>query len=164
MRTVRLAMAAAAFGAGVMVAAPIPSSVNADEGDVEITDERLLSDLAELSSRRVQSASESSVTVEVLTTDNAGISAAINRLGGNVTGGVAGQVVQAKVPVSKLKVLANTRGATFVRAPRAAGYIPGDTRIPSLHRAAAPPARRSASPTPPRGTRLVSAVRASASE
>ena len=121
-------MVAAVFSTGVMVAAPIPSSVSADEVDVEITDVRLLSDLAELNSRRVQSASETSVTVEVLTTDNAGISSAINRLGGDVTGSVAGQVVQAKVPVSKLKALANARGATFVRAPRAAGYIPGDTR------------------------------------
>ena len=128
MRTVRGAVVAALFSAGVLVSAPIPSGAHAAEGDVEITDLRLLSDVAELNSRRVQSASESTVTVEVLTTDNVGISAAVKRLGGEVTGSVEGQVVQAKVPASALKALANTRSATFVRAPRAAGYIPGDTR------------------------------------
>lgn len=128
MRMVRLALVAAVFSASVAVAAPIHSVANADEGDVEITDLRLLGELAELGSRRLQSASEASVTVEVLTADTDGISSAIGRLGGNVTGSVAGQVVQAEVPVSQLKVLASTSGANLVRAPRGAGYIPGDTR------------------------------------
>ena len=128
MRMVRLALVAAVFSASVAVAAPIQSAVSASDGDIDITDLRLLGQLAELSSQRVQSASEATITVEVLTADDAGISAAITSLGGDVTGTVTGQIVQADVPISALKALANTPGAEFVRAPRSAGYIPSETR------------------------------------
>ena len=128
MRMVRLALVAAVFSASVAVAAPIESAANASDGDIAITDLRLLAELAELGAQRVQATSGPSITVEVLTADITTVAAAVSRLGGNVTGSVAGQVVQADMPVSQLKALANTSGANFVRAPRAAGYIPSDTR------------------------------------
>jgi len=127
-RMVRLALVAAVFSAGVSVAAPTQTAVRADEGPIEITDLRLLGEIAQLSSMRAQSATPASITVEVLTADDTGVSATISRLGGSITGSVAGQVVQADVPVSQLKALANSAGVNFVRAPRAAGYIPSDTR------------------------------------
>ncbi len=128
MRMVRLALVAAVFSASVVVAAPSESAVNASDGDIAITDLRLLGELAEVGAQRVQGTAVPSITVEVLTADNASVAAAVSRLGGSVTGSVAGQVVQAVMPVSQLKALANTSGANFVRAPRAAGYIPSDTR------------------------------------
>lgn len=132
MRMVRVALVTALFSASVAVVAPIQTAVRAGVGDIEITDLRLLGEITELSSLRVQSASAPSVTVEVLTAHDAGISAAISSLGGNVTGRVAGQIVQADMPVSQLKALANTAGADFVRAPRAAGYVPSIARRTEL--------------------------------
>lgn len=128
MRVFQLALVAAVFSASGVIAAPGPAALHADDGAIEITDLRLLGELAGLRSMRAQSASTATVTVEVLTTDDVGISAAINRLGGHVTGSVAGQIVQADVPVGQLTTLANTTGATLVRAPRAAGYISPDSR------------------------------------
>lgn len=134
MRIVRLALVAAVFSASVAIAAPLQTSVDADggkvkvDGDVEITDLRLLGQLANNSATRAQGAAGTSITVEVLTADDSGIAAAVSRLGGTVTGTVAGHVVQAEMPVGQLKALANTAGAESVRYPRSAGYIPNIAR------------------------------------
>lgn len=123
MRMVRVALVAAVFSAGVMVATPNQPIASAD--GVEITDPRLLGEIADIAARRTQSAADASVAVEVLTADDTAVAAAIHGLGGLVTGSIAGQVVQATVPVAKLKALANTPGAQSVRYPRRAGYVPG---------------------------------------
>ncbi len=128
MRMVRLALVAAVFSTSVTFFVPVGATANAGKDDIEITDLRLLGELAELGAQRVQGTSEAAITVEVLTVDDVGVAAAVARLGGTVTGTVAGQIVQAAMPVSQLKSLANTPGADFVRAPRAAGYIPSNTR------------------------------------
>ena len=119
---------AAMFITGGGLLAPVQTATHADEATVEITDSRLLDELAELAPMRAQSTAVPRITVEVLTTDDVGLAAAIDRLGGTVTGSVTGQIVQADMPVSQLTALANTAGAGYVRAPRSAGYIPPDTR------------------------------------
>ena len=128
MRMVRIALVAAVFSASVAVTAPVQTSVNAGSGDIEITDLRLLGEIAGLGANRVQGTSVTSIvtsiTVEVLTADDAGVTAAVGRLGGTVTGIVAGQIVQATMPVGQLKALANVPGAQSVRYPRSAGYVP----------------------------------------
>ena len=123
-RMVRMVLVAATFAAGVAISTPMNSAVGASGGDIEITDLRLLGEIAGLGAQRVQAASDASITVEVLTLDDAGVAAAVGRLGGTVTGTVAGQVVQATMPVGQLKALANTAGAQSVRSPRSAGYVP----------------------------------------
>ena len=127
MRVFHLALVAAVFSASGVIAAPGTATLHADDGAIEITDLRLLGELAGLRSIRAQSASTASIAVEVLTSDDVGVSAAISRLGGSVTGSVAGQIVQADMPVAQLTTLANTSGATLVRAPRSAGYLSPDT-------------------------------------
>ncbi|MGB8857862.1 MAG: S8 family serine peptidase [Ilumatobacteraceae bacterium] len=120
---VRAALVAAVVSAGVAVAAPTQPVVNA--GGIEITDPRLLGEIAQLGAQRSEGAAGQTIVVEVLTTDDAAIAAAVRRLGGTVTGSVAGEVVQAALPVAALKALANTTGARSVRFPRRAGYVPG---------------------------------------
>jgi len=123
-RMVRMALVTAVFSAGVAVVAPHQTLVNAGSDDVEITDLRLLGEIDGLGGKRLQAASDALITVEVVTVDDAGVVAAVGRLGGTVTGTVAGQVVQATMPVSQLKALANVPGALSVRYPRSAGYVP----------------------------------------
>ena len=136
MRMVRVALVAAVFSAGVMVAAPnqpiagagADAHADADADGNEITDPRLLGEIARIAARRMQGAADASIAVEVLTTNDTAVADAIEELGGTVTGTVTGAVVQATVPVATLKTLANAPGAQSVRYPRRAGYVPGTAR------------------------------------
>ena len=87
-----------------------------------ISDTRLLQEINTRAGHRRTTQSESidiqRVPVEVLTSDTAAVAAATRRLGGDITGTVPGQLVQAIVPVDQLDSLARTPGATFVQYPR----------------------------------------------
>ncbi len=130
MRMVRMALCAAVVVASTAVSVPPPLSAqaNGQAHEIEITDPRLLGEIAKLGTFRTQGNSPPSIAVEVLTADDASIATAVTSLGGTITGTVRGQVVQAAVPVTALTALANTAGANTVRYPRSAGYVPGTTR------------------------------------
>ena len=132
MQMVRLALVAAVFSAGVTVAAPNQPIADAEADGKEITDPRLLGEIARIAARRTQGAADTSVVVEVLTSNDSAVAATIEVLGGTVTGSIAGAVVQATVPVARLKALVNAPGAQSVRYPRRAGYVPGTTRRSEL--------------------------------
>lgn len=57
------------------------------------------------------------VDVEVLTRYNASVEGVVSRLGGAVTGSVAGEVVQARMPAATVDDLALADGVEFVRSP-----------------------------------------------
>ncbi|HEY4332763.1 MAG TPA: S8 family serine peptidase [Ilumatobacteraceae bacterium] len=58
------------------------------------------------------------VSVEVVTGYSDAVRATIHSLGGAITGGVADQIVQARMPVAGVDTLALARGVTSVRAPQ----------------------------------------------
>ncbi len=122
MRIVRAALAVAVLSAAAVVPGQAP--VASASGSIEITDPLLLSKVAAASANRTEGVA--AVTVEVLTVDDRGISNAVAALGGTVTGSVPGAVVQARMPVTTLKALANTPGARFVQFPRLSGRVPTD--------------------------------------
>jgi hypothetical protein len=117
----------AALAAAVLVAMVVPAGradVASAAGSIEITDPLLLSKIAQAGAQRTEGVA--SIAVEVLTADEAGISEAVAALGGTVTGTVPGAVVQARMPVTRLKALANTPGARFVQFPRLSGRVPAE--------------------------------------
>ena len=127
MRMVRVALVAAVVSAGLAVTTPSPPTADAAETDHDITDPRLLGEIAEVTGRRGEGVA--SLSVEVLTADDAAVAAAVIRLGGEVTGTITGEVVQATMPVARVHALADTPEARTVRSPRSAGRLPTD-----LHR------------------------------
>ena len=131
MRMVRVALVAAVVSTGFVCTAPgQPAGAGGTDGSREITDPRLLAQIAEVTGRRAEGIA--SVTVEVLTADDAAVAATIARLGGTVTGAVAGQLVQATMPVAQLDTLVNTAAARAVQYPHSAGYVPSDLRRTEL--------------------------------
>ena len=90
----------------------------ADPSD-PITDQTLRNQIAALAhSRSMRVDAVPTIAVEVLTSYSADVEQAVRRLGGVVTGAVAGQVVQARMPVVHVGDLALTDGVSFVRAPK----------------------------------------------
>ncbi|MEQ1701885.1 MAG: S8 family serine peptidase [Ilumatobacteraceae bacterium] len=122
MRIVRAALAVAVLSA--VVVAPSGTPAASAVGSVEISDPLLLAKIEEASTARTEGVP--TVAVEVLTADQAGISVAVQALGGTVTGSVPGQIVQARVPVAKLTALANTPGARYLQYPRRSGRVPSE--------------------------------------
>lgn len=121
MRILRAALAVAVLS--TVAVAPSGSPVSA-AASIEISDPLLLAKIQEASTARTEGVP--TVAVEVLTADQAGISVAVQALGGTVTGSVPGHIVQARVPVAKLTALANTPGARFVQYPRLSGRVPSE--------------------------------------
>ena len=75
--------------------------------------------------QRTEGVAEPSITVEAIAADTDAAAAAITAAGATVTGSVQGQLVQARVPLSKVKAVAAAHGVTRVQYPRSAGYVPG---------------------------------------
>ncbi len=120
MRSIRPAVVALALVAGALA---VPTAtVNAKAGS-SISDPKLLSAISQARATRVEGGPEPTVVVELLTGAQAAASAAVVAAGGQVTGAVPGQVVQARVPVSAVAQLTAAPGVTYVRAPRRAGYL-----------------------------------------
>ena len=55
--------------------------------------------------------------MEVLTRDDESTEAAVNHLGGTVTGAVDGQLVQALMPAGSVEALSDRPSATYVQRP-----------------------------------------------
>lgn len=89
----------------------------------QISDPKLLSEIAAANAQRLEGGPEPTVTVELLTAGAATARQAVVAAGGQVTGEVPGWVVQASVPVSHVSELAAVPGVRYVQAPRRAGYI-----------------------------------------
>ena len=89
----------------------------------QISDPKLLSEIAAANAQRLEGGPEPTVTVELLTAGAATARQAVVAAGGQVTGEVPGYVVQARVPVSHVAELAAVPGVRYVQAPRRAGYI-----------------------------------------
>ena len=64
------------------------------------------------------------VTVEALAADNASVVDTVNRLGGTVTGSVAGQLVDALMPMGAIDVLATDAAVRYVQRPVAVNRVP----------------------------------------
>jgi len=69
------------------------------------------------------------VSVEVLTSDDASTAAAVNRLGGTVTGSVDGQLVQALMPAGRIDQLSTVSSATYLQRPARVNRIPREEAV-----------------------------------
>ncbi len=114
-----------AMASACVVSAPnmaTASRPTADPGVGQVTDPKLLAEITQAQSRRVEG--DPQVTVELLTSDPATVAAEVTALGGTVTGAVPGALVQADVPISQIQAIAGARSVQHVQAPRSAGYVP----------------------------------------
>ncbi len=126
----RKALAVAAVATSVAVS--VPQSIDAAPRQVgatvppspadpahPVTDQRLLDAMAAATNTgSPQLDAVATVAIEVLTAHSDAVSAAIRAAGGTVTGDVADEVVQARVPVARVGTVALAKGVTFVRAPQ----------------------------------------------
>jgi Subtilase family len=71
------------------------------------------------------------VDIEILTTSDAAVRDAVVALGGTVTGGVPGRIVQAKVPAAAVAELAARRDVMAVRPPVTVSIEPADPTAPA---------------------------------
>ncbi|MDO8392113.1 MAG: S8 family serine peptidase [Actinomycetota bacterium] len=102
----------ASFG---FVASALPSAQAVSSRD--ISDPELQATIDEV-------APSADVAVEVITNDDTTVARTVRRLGGEVTGSVDGEIVQALLPADKVDELAASNGADFVQAPRLISHLP----------------------------------------
>ena len=88
------------------------------------TDPELRVDVARALVRRVDGRRDPLLSVEVLTSDNASVKQAVNRLGGTVTGSVDGQLVQALMPAGAVEGLSSVDAAEYVQSPLRINRVP----------------------------------------
>jgi hypothetical protein len=100
-------------------AAQAPSPVRASK-----TDPQLRAEVAGALAHRQDGHRDPLVSVEVLTSDRGSTAAAVNRLGGTVTGSVDGQLVQALMPAGNVDELSTVASAKYVQRPVRVNRIP----------------------------------------
>ena len=88
------------------------------------TDPQLRQAVGHALARRVEGRREPLISVEALTSDNAAVQEAVNRLGGTVTGSVAGQLVEALVPAGSVEALSLSGTARYMQSPLRVNRLP----------------------------------------
>jgi hypothetical protein len=106
------------------VAARTPSTVRRSN-----TDPQLRAEVAGALARRHPGQRDPLVSVEILTRDDRSTEAAVNRLGGTVTGAVDGQLVQALMPAGNVEGLSTVASATYVQRPVRVNRIPREEAV-----------------------------------
>ena len=122
--TVLLVVGALFAGTPQSAAARAPSTVRRSN-----TDPQLRAEVAAALGRRHAGQREPLVAVEILTRDDRSTEAAVNRLGGTVTGAVDGQLVQALMPAGNVEGLSTVASATYVQQPVRVNRIPREEAV-----------------------------------
>ncbi len=110
----------------IAVSSPATAAPRPVEPRPPITDTRLQQEVAEIAADSAPNAESDSssqpvqITVEALATDTEAVAARVRQLGGDVTGEVPGQLVQAAMPIDQLDALARASAVRFVQYPRLA--------------------------------------------
>ncbi|HZX56314.1 MAG TPA: hypothetical protein VFE86_16625, partial [Ilumatobacteraceae bacterium] len=122
--TIVLATGSLLAGPSNFVAAQGPSRVRRSN-----TDPQLRAEVAGALSHRRAGQRDPLVPVEVLTSDDGSTAAAVNRLGGTVTGSVDGQLVEALMPAASVDQLSTVASATYLQRPVRVNRIPREEAV-----------------------------------
>jgi hypothetical protein len=98
-------------------------------GNSSHTDPQLRADIDQALARRLSGQRPTSISVEILTSDEHAVEQAVNHLGGTVSGSVGGQLVQAFMPAAAIEQLSSISAANYVQRPVRINRVPREEAV-----------------------------------